>query len=98
MLTALCNASLAGITDKAENYVGIAVGNAAAAASRSPRALLTDASARRVSSPAQRKVLGGRVLPTFGNDPNAWVKDVKPFLIKGASQFRSDGPYEPHEP
>ena len=30
----------------------------------------------------------------FGNDPNAWVKDVKPFLIKGASQFRSAGPYE----
>ena len=34
------------------------------------------------------------MLPTFGNDPNAWVKDVKPFLIKGASQFRSDGPYD----
>jgi hypothetical protein len=32
------------------------------------------------------------VLPAFGNDPNGWVKDVKPFLIKGASQFRSDGP------
>ena len=34
------------------------------------------------------------MLPAFGNDPNAWVKDVKPFLIKKASQFRSDGPYE----
>ena len=34
------------------------------------------------------------MLPAFGNDPNAWVKDVKPFLIKGASQFRSSGPYE----
>jgi hypothetical protein len=34
------------------------------------------------------------VLPAFASDPNAWVKDVKPFLIKSASQFRSDGPYD----
>jgi PAP2 superfamily len=32
------------------------------------------------------------VLPAFVNDPNAWLKDVKPFLIRGPSQFRSDGP------
>jgi len=34
------------------------------------------------------------VLPAFGNDPNAWVKDVKPFLVRKASQFRSSGPYD----
>jgi hypothetical protein len=32
------------------------------------------------------------VLPAFANDPNAWVKDVKPFLLKSPSQFRTDGP------
>ena len=33
-------------------------------------------------------------LPLFANDPNAWVKDVKPFLIESSSQFRSEGPHE----
>ena len=28
----------------------------------------------------------------FVNDPNAWLKDVKPFLIQSSSQFRSEGP------
>ena len=28
------------------------------------------------------------VLPTFVNDPNAWIKDVKPFMVESASQFR----------
>jgi hypothetical protein len=32
------------------------------------------------------------VLPLFVNDPNAWVKDVTPFMILSNSQFRSDGP------
>ena len=32
------------------------------------------------------------VLPAFVNDPNAWLKDVKPFLIESGTQFRSDGP------
>jgi hypothetical protein len=32
------------------------------------------------------------VLPAFANDPNAWVKDVKPFLLKSPSQFRTGGP------
>ena len=31
-------------------------------------------------------------LPPFANDPNAWVKDVKPFMIRRASDYRSDGP------
>ncbi len=32
------------------------------------------------------------VLPAFVNDPFAWLKDVRPFLIQSGSQFRSDGP------
>ena len=32
------------------------------------------------------------ILPLFVNDPNAWLKDVKPFLIESSSQFRSKGP------
>jgi hypothetical protein len=32
------------------------------------------------------------VLPMFINDPNAWVKDVRPFMIRAACDFRSPGP------
>lgn len=32
------------------------------------------------------------VLPSFGNDPNAWLKDVRPFLVDDVSRFRSKGP------
>jgi hypothetical protein len=32
-------------------------------------------------------------LPMFVNDPNAWLKDVKPFLIESSSQFRTKGPH-----
>ena len=32
------------------------------------------------------------VLPAFVNDPFAWLKDVKPFLIRSGTQFRSHGP------
>ncbi len=28
-----------------------------------------------------------------GNDPNGWIRNVTPFLIKSASQFRTKGPY-----
>jgi len=31
-------------------------------------------------------------LPAFVSDPNAWLKDVKPFMVRSASQFRSDEP------
>jgi hypothetical protein len=33
------------------------------------------------------------VLPAFVNDPAAWVKDVKPFLIESADQFATRGPW-----
>jgi hypothetical protein len=31
-------------------------------------------------------------LPSFINDPNAWVARVKPFLIRDPADFRTDGP------
>jgi hypothetical protein len=33
-------------------------------------------------------------LPLFVNDPGAWLKNVRPFLIKNSSQFGGPGPYE----
>ena len=33
------------------------------------------------------------VLPAFANDPNAWVKDVRPFLIHDATRYRGPAPY-----
>jgi hypothetical protein len=32
------------------------------------------------------------VLPAYANDPSAWVKDVRPFLIDGPARFGSSGP------
>ena len=93
VLTALYNASLAGISDGTAKTRGIAVGNAAAAAMIAART----ADGRFGLSGFLTGTTPGvwrPVLPAFGNDPNAWVKDVKPFLIKKASQFRSSGPYE----
>jgi hypothetical protein len=92
-LLALYNATLAGIPDGPAETRGIAVGDAAAAAMIAART-----ADGRFGMPG---FLTGTtpgawrpVLPSFGNDPNAWVKDVKPFLIREASQFRSSGPYE----
>ena len=92
-LLALYNSTLAGIADGAAKTRGIAVGDAAAAAMIAART-----ADGRFGTPG---FLTGTtpgawrpVLPAFGNDPNAWVKDVKPFLIRRASQFRSSGPYE----
>lgn len=92
-LQALYNASLAGIADGTARTRGIAVGDAAAAAMIAAR---TDDGRFGLfrflagSGPGVWKP----VLPAFGSDPNAWVKDVKPFLIERASQFRSRGPYD----
>ena len=32
------------------------------------------------------------MLPAFGNDPTAWLKDLRPFLIDDPARFRSQGP------
>jgi PAP2 superfamily len=92
VLDAQYAASLAGISDGPAKTRGIAVGEAAAAAMIAART-----ADGRFSS--FRFVVGTvpgvwrPVLPAFVNDPNAWLKDVKPFLIRSASQFRSEPPY-----
>src|SRR5919109_225196 len=92
-LQALYVASLAGISDGTAKTRGIAVGDAAAAAMIAARTADGRFGLFRFlagSGPGVWKP----VLPAFGSDPNAWVKDVTPFLIEEASQFRSSGPYE----
>jgi hypothetical protein len=92
-LQALYDSSLMGIPDGSAKTRGIAVGNAAAAAMIAAR---TD-DGRFGAFRFVNGTMPGEwrpVLPAFGSDPNAWVKDVKPFLIERASQFRSPGPYD----
>jgi hypothetical protein len=92
-LQALYDVSLAGIPPGNAKTRGIAVGDAAAAAMIAARTADGRFGLFRFlagSGPGVWKP----VLPAFASDPNAWVKDVKPFLIESASQFRSDGPYE----
>jgi hypothetical protein len=83
--------SLAGISPGKAKDGGIAVGEAAAGA-------MLDARENDGRFGAFRFTVGTEagewrpVLPAFVNDPNAWVKDVTPFMIRRASDFRSDGP------
>ena len=93
VLDAQYAASLAAIPDGAAKTRGIRVGEAAAAAMIAARTDDGRFGAFRFvtgSGPGVWKP----VLPAFASDPNAWVKDVRPFLLETASQFRSDGPYE----
>lgn len=91
VLDAQYAASLAAIPDGSSKARGVRVGEAAAAAMIAARTDDGRFGAFRFavgSGPGVWKP----VLPAFGNDPNAWVKDVRPFLIERASQFRSGGP------
>jgi hypothetical protein len=92
-LDALYASSLSAIPDGSAKTRGIAVGGAAAAAMIAAR---TDDGR---FGPFRFVVGSGPgvwkpVLPAFVNDPSAWLKDVEPFLIRRASQFRSNGPLE----
>ncbi len=93
LLDAQYAASLTGIPDSSSKTRGIAVGEAAAAAMLAFR---TDDG--RYGAPGfPTGMLAGQwrpTLPAFVNDPNGWVRNVKPFLIESSSQFRSKGPYE----
>lgn len=92
-LQPLYEGTLAGILDGPAKTRGIMVGEAAAAAMIAART----ADGRFGPFRFPEVFLAGKwrvPLPGGANDPNAWVKDVKPFLIKGASQFRSSGPYD----
>jgi hypothetical protein len=92
-LDSLYAASLAGIPDDTSKTRGIAVGEAAASAMLAARTADGRFGSFRFAVGADPGVWRP-VLPAFVNDPNAWIKDVKPFLIRSASQFRSDGPLE----
>jgi PAP2 superfamily len=92
-LQALYDASLAGIAAGTARTRGIAVGDAAAAAMIAARTEDGRFGLFRFLSGTGPGVWKPP-LPPFASDPNAWVKDVKPFLIERASQFRSRGPYE----
>jgi len=84
-------ASLAAIADGPSKRRGIAVGNAAAAAMIAART--DDGRFGPVRfTPGSGPGAWRPVLPAFVNDPNAWLKDVTPFLVKSASQFGSRGP------
>jgi hypothetical protein len=90
-LDALYAASLAGVPDGPAKTGGVAVGEQAGAAMIAAR--VNDGR----FGPFRFAVGAGPgvwrpVLPAFVNDPNAWLKDLKPFLIDDPAQFRSNGP------
>jgi hypothetical protein len=91
VLDAQYAASLAGIPAGSSKTRGIAVGEAAAAAMKAARTEDGRFGAFRFAVGSAPGVWRP-VLPAFINDPNAWLKDVKPFLIESSSQFRSQGP------
>ena len=82
-------ASLAGVSDGPAKSGGIAVGERAAAAMIAARP--PDGGPFRFPVGSEPGVWRP-VPPALANDPNAWLKDVTPFLIEGPSQFRSQGP------
>jgi hypothetical protein len=97
VLDAQYAASLAAIPDGSAKTRGIAVGGAAAAAMIAARTDDGRFGAFRFavgSLPGQWRP----VLPAFVNDPNAWLKDVRPFLIRSGTQFSSQGPLELKSP
>ena len=84
-------ASLAAITNSQAKTDGIAAGAAAAAAMLANRAH----DGRYGTFTFTAGMLPGQwrpELPAFVSDPFAWVAKVKPFTLKRASQFRTDGP------
>src|SRR5262245_29588801 len=97
VLDAQYAASLAGIPDGTSKARGIAVGEAAGAAMIAART-----ADGRFGTPGFDVGLGAGewrpVLPAFVNDPAAWLKDVKPFLVESSSQFPADEPYDLESP
>jgi hypothetical protein len=91
-LDALYASSLAAIPDSPMKAGGIHAGETAAAAMIAERT-----GDGRFGAPGfTTGTLAGQwrpVLPLGVNDPNGWIRNVTPFLIKDSSQFRSKGPY-----
>jgi hypothetical protein len=93
-LTPLYNASLASIPAGAAKDGGMRVGEVAAAAMLADRKNDGRGGAYRFPAPVTPSVGEWRpVLPAFGNDPAAWIKDVRPFLINNPARYLSPGPY-----
>jgi hypothetical protein len=97
-LTPLYEASLASIPAGRAKDGGIAVGEIAAAAMLTARQRDGRGGTYRFPAPAtpQDPWPVGQwrpVLPAFGNDPAAWIKDVKPFLIREPDRYGTHGPY-----
>jgi hypothetical protein len=92
-LDALYAASLSGVPDGPSKTGGIAVGEHAATAMIQARTNDGRFGSFRFAVGSAPGVWRP-VLPAFVNDPAAWLKDVRPFLIKDPSQFRSKGPLE----
>ena len=86
--------SLAGIADGPAKAGGIAVGEAAAAEMLSKRASDGRFGAFRFDGTGSGPGVWKPVLPGFVNDPGAWLKDVKPFLIEDVARFMSKGPLD----
>ena len=87
-------ASLAGLPAGEAKQGGIAVGEIAAAAMLTARTGDGRGGAYRFPAPTAPRVGEWRpVLPAFANDPAAWIKDVRPFLIRDPARYASDGPY-----
>jgi hypothetical protein len=96
-LAALHDASLASIPAGRAKDGGVAVGEIAAASMLAARTNDGRFGAYRFPAPAtpQDPWAAGSwrpVLPAFGNDPAAWVKNVRPFLIRDPARYASDGP------
>jgi hypothetical protein len=90
-LEALYQASLAAIPDSTAKTAGIQYGEESAAAMIAART--NDGRFGQPGFPTG--VAPGQwrpVLPAFGNDPAAWVRFVRPFLVPDAAQFGSAGP------
>jgi PAP2 superfamily len=90
-LDALYAGSLSSVPDGEAKARGIAVGEQAAAAMITARANDGRFGAFRFAVGSGPGVWRP-VLPAFGNDPNAWLKDLRPFLIEDPARFRSKGP------
>jgi hypothetical protein len=94
-LDALYADELEGIPDGAAKADGVTVGGAAAAAMLAARTNDGRYGPFRFTpgTEAGQWRPWDTVPPGSVNDPNAWVADVKPFVLQSQSQFRSKGPH-----
>lgn len=84
--------SLAGVPDGPARDKGMEVGAAAAAAMMASR--MNDGRFGAGGYPVSNAPGGWRpVGPTFGNDPNGWVRAVRPFILPASEYFHTPGPW-----